>query len=54
MSEGEVRKVILQKQQELGVTEKKDTGTLMKAVMTDLQGKVDGSTVAKIVNELLK
>ena len=54
MSEEEVRKVVLQKQQELGVTEKKDTGTLMKAVMGDLKGQADGTVVSKIVGEVLQ
>ena len=54
LSEDEVRAVVARKQQELGVTEKKDTGALMKAVMGELQGKVDGSVVAGIVGEVLQ
>lgn len=54
MPEEEIRAIVVGKQQELGVIEKKDTGTLMQAVMKEVQGKVDGSTVAKIVAEVLQ
>ena len=54
MSEEEVRTIVTDKQQELGVSEKKDTGTLMQAVMKEVQGKADGSVVAKIVGEVLQ
>lgn len=54
MSEEEVRSVVLRVQKELGVSEKKDTGLLMKTVMKELQGKVDGSVAAKIAGEVLR
>lgn len=54
MPEEEVRSVVTRVQQELGVSEEKDTGVLMKAVMKKLQGKVDGSVAAKIVGEVLQ
>ena len=54
MSEEGVRAVVKRIQQELGVSEKKDTGLLMKAVMKELQGKIDGSIAAKIVGEVLQ
>jgi len=53
LSEEEIRVVVGKKQQELGLTEKKDTGALMKAVMADLQGQVDGAVVSAIVGEVL-
>ena len=54
MAEEEVREIVARIKQDLGVSEKKDTGTLMKAVMAELKGKADGSTVAKIAGELLE
>ncbi len=53
MSEEDIRAIVMKKQQELGVTEKKDTGTLMKAVMGELNGQADGATVSRIVGEVL-
>lgn len=54
MPEEEIRAIVTNKQQETGVIEKKDTRTLMQAVMKEVQGKADGSTVAKIVGEVLQ
>ena len=54
MSEEEVRSVVERVQQELSVSQKKDTGLLMKSVMKELQGRADGSVVAKIVAEVLQ
>lgn len=54
MSEEEIRAIVMEEKQKLGISEKKDTGMLMKAVMQKLQGKADGSTVAKIVGEVLQ
>ena len=54
MSEEEIKTIVAKKQQELGVSEKKDIGTLMQAVMKEVKGKADGSTVAKIVGEILQ
>lgn len=54
MTEEEIKAIVTKKQQELGVSEKKDTGTLMQAVMKEMKGKADGSTVAKIVGEVLQ
>lgn len=53
MSEEDIRAIVTKKQQELGVTEKKDTGTLMKAVMGELKGQADGAVVSRIVGEIL-
>ena len=54
MSEEEVRSVVERVQQELSVSQRKDTGLLMKSVMKELHGKADGSVVAKIVAEVLQ
>ena len=53
MSEEEVQAIVSRIQQEKGISEKKDMGTLMKAAMQEMQGKVDGAVVSKIVNSLL-
>lgn len=54
ISEEEVQKIVTQKKEELGVSEKKDIGLLIKTVMKDLQGEADGSLVAKIAGEILQ
>lgn len=51
MSEEEVRKVVDQKAEELGVSDKSGFGKLMGAVMKELQGKTDGNVVKKQVEE---
>lgn len=53
MDEDAVRAVVEAKKNELGVTEKKDAGRLMGAVMKELAGKADGDIVKKIVGEIL-
>lgn len=52
MAEEEVRNIVLAKQTELAVTDKKDAGKLMAEVMKDLKGKADGAVVKKVVDEL--
>ena len=54
MPEEEIKAIVTKKQQELGVSEKKDTGALIQAVMKEVKGKADGSVVAKIVGEVLQ
>ena len=54
MPEEEIKAIVTKKQQELGVSEKKDTGTLMQAVMKEVKGRADGSSVAKIVAKVLQ
>jgi hypothetical protein len=39
--------------QEVGATSPKDLGRVMKAVMSDLKGRVDGNTVNRLVRERL-
>jgi uncharacterized protein len=53
MSEEEVRKIVDQKAEELGISDKSGFGKLMGAVMKDLQGKTDGIAVKKAVEEKL-
>lgn len=52
MSEDEVKKVVLAKQVELAITDKKDSGKLMAEVMKDLKGKADGAVVKSAVDGL--
>lgn len=53
MSEEEVLKVVEAKKAELGVTDKKDMGRLMGAVMGELKGKADGGVVKAAVEKVL-
>lgn len=53
MSEEEVFPIAEAKKAELGITEKKDTGRFMSAVMQELKGKADGATVKAVVDKLL-
>jgi len=50
MSEDEVKKIVDAKKAELGVTDKKDMGRLMGAVMKETAGRADGQIVKKIVD----
>jgi uncharacterized protein YqeY len=52
MSEEDVRKAVEAKKSALGVTDKKDMGRLMGAVMKELGGKADGTVVKKVVDSL--
>ena len=54
LSEDAVRSVVVRVQEASGFSEKKDTGVFMKAVMQELQGKADGSLVARIVDSVLQ
>lgn len=51
MSEDEVIKVVEAKKAALGVTDKKNMGALMSAVMQELKGKADGAMVKSIVDK---
>ena len=53
MSEEEARAAIAAIAQELGVTEKKQMGALMKAVMAKHRGTIDGKLASKIAGSLL-
>ncbi len=52
MSEDEIRKVVEAKKAEMGITDKKDMGKFMGAVMKDLQGKADGGIVKSVIDSL--
>lgn len=49
----EIEKITRAKIDELGITEKKDSGRLMGAVMRELAGKADGAVVKEVVNTIL-
>ena len=52
-SEEDIKKVVLAKKDELGITEKKDMGRLMGAVMQEFKGNADGETVKSVVSAIL-
>ncbi len=54
LTEDEVRIVVKNKIAELGITEMRDMGKLMGAVMAEIGSLTDGNTVKNIVSELLK
>ncbi|XKT74305.1 MAG: GatB/YqeY domain-containing protein [Patescibacteria group bacterium UBA2163] len=53
MSEEDIAVVVKKKQEELGITDKKDMGRLMGAIMQELKGKADGDLVKKVVESVL-
>jgi len=54
MGEDEIRKIVKEKIEELGISGPQETGKLMGAVMPQLKGKTDGNIVGKIVQKELK
>lgn len=52
MEKGEVEKIVLSKKTELGITDAKEKGKLMAAIMKDLKGKADGMIVKEAVDAL--
>lgn len=52
MSEDAIREKALAKKDELGITDKKDMGRFMGALMQDLKGQADGDVVKKVVDSL--
>ncbi len=54
MGEEEIKKLVQEKIEEIGASGPKDTGKVMGALMPQLKGKADGTTVNKIVQEELK
>ena len=50
MGRGEIQKIVTAKKSELGVSDKKDAGKLMAAVMKELKGKADGGDVKAAVD----
>ena len=53
MSREEIRPIAAAKMAEMGITEKKDAGRFMGALMQELKGLADGNDVKAIVDELL-
>jgi len=53
MSREEIEVVAKAKMNEMGVTDKKDMGRFMGAVMQELKGKADGGDVKAVIDELL-
>lgn len=53
MPREEIEKIAKATKEKLGVTDKKDMGKLMGAVMSELKGQADGNTVKEIVVKLL-
>lgn len=54
LSEAETKAAVTAVITELGLSSKKDLGTVMKAVMARHKGQVDGKAVQKILSEVLK
>ena len=52
MDKSEVEKVARAKKEELGISDATKKGMLMSALMKDLKGKADGSTVKEVVDSL--
>jgi uncharacterized protein YqeY len=53
ISEDETRTIVQQTIAKLGLTSKKDLGQVMKAVLAEHKGKIDGKLVQKHASELL-
>lgn len=53
MSDEDIKKIVEDKIKELEVTDMRDMGRVMGAVMKELEGKADGNTVKNIVQTLL-
>ncbi|MBU1177240.1 MAG: GatB/YqeY domain-containing protein [Patescibacteria group bacterium] len=54
MGEDEIRKIVKEKIEELGISSPQETGKLMGVIMPQFKGKTDGNIVGKIVQEELK
>ena len=53
LGEAETKAIVAATIQKLGLTSKKDLGQVMKAVLADHKGQVDGKLVQKCASELL-
>lgn len=53
MGEDELRELVTAAVAEVGATEKKEMGAVMKALMPKVRGRADGKAVQRIVMELL-
>jgi len=52
MDKEEVEKIVKTKKEELGIVDATKKGMLMSAIMKDLKGKADGTTVKEVVDSL--
>lgn len=50
----EIKKIVEEKQEELGVSDMSGMGTLMGAVMKEVKSRAEGNTVKEIVEEVLQ
>jgi len=53
LTEEEIEKIIKEAVKKIGASEMKDMGKVMAEIMPKIKGKADGSTVSRIVKELL-
>jgi uncharacterized protein YqeY len=53
LDESSVRQIVQDTLRELGITEKKDMGRVMKEILSKYKGQIDGKMVQKIVSEKL-
>lgn len=54
MSQDEIRKIVLAKKEEMGVTDKSKMGMFMGAVMKELKGKADGADVKTVIESVFE
>lgn len=52
MSLEEIKKIVLAKKEELGISDKSKSGQLVGVIMKELKGRADGSDVKKVVEEI--
>jgi uncharacterized protein YqeY len=53
LDEAQVRQIVQDTLQELGVTDKKDLGRVMKEILSKYKSQIDGKLVQKLVSEKL-
>ena len=52
MSKEDIKTLVLQKKEEMGIADKSKVGMLVGALMKDLKGKADGADVKEVVDNL--
>ncbi len=52
MSEEEIKKIVITKKEELGISDSSEKGKFMGMLMSELKGKADGNLVRKVVDEI--
>lgn len=53
MGEEELKKIVEETVKEIGISDMKDLGKLMSAIMPKVKGRADGGMVSRIVKEIL-